>query len=130
VKINSLDSTLIFYFFSRRRRHTRSKREWSSDVCSSDLGVNTMFIEENNFYLDNDIQPHNYGAWKFVYENNMLLMLVSLFTIVIAAGIIAHEFRWGTIKLLLIRPISRSTILLSKYIRSEERRVGKDENYR
>ncbi|HLR74026.1 MAG TPA: ABC transporter permease subunit [Virgibacillus sp.] len=79
-------------------------------------GVNTMFIEENNFYLDNDIQPHNYGAWKFVYENNMLLMLVSLFTIVIAAGIIAHEFRWGTIKLLLIRPISRSTILLSKYI--------------
>src|SRR5699024_10362665 len=79
-------------------------------------GVNTMFIEENNFYLDNDIQPHNYGAWEFVYENNMLLMLVSLFTIVIAAGIIAHEFRWGTIKLLLIRPISRSTILLSKYI--------------
>src|SRR5699024_5352275 len=93
-------------------------------------GVNTMFIEENNFYLDNDIQPHSYGAWEFVYENNMLLMLVSLFTIVIAAGIIAHEFRWGTIKLLLIRPISRSTILLSKYIRSEERRVGKDENYR
>src|SRR5699024_11894935 len=23
---------------SRRRRHTRSKRDWSSDVCSSDLG--------------------------------------------------------------------------------------------
>src|SRR5699024_11820877 len=28
--------TLIF-FFSSRRRHTRSKRDWSSDVCSSDL---------------------------------------------------------------------------------------------
>src|SRR5699024_11926432 len=26
-------------FFSSRRRHTRSKRDWSSDVCSSDLGV-------------------------------------------------------------------------------------------
>src|SRR5699024_11822789 len=25
-------------FFSSRRRHTRSKRDWSSDVCSSDLG--------------------------------------------------------------------------------------------
>src|SRR5699024_11584724 len=25
--------------FSSRRRHTRSKRDWSSDVCSSDLGV-------------------------------------------------------------------------------------------
>src|SRR5699024_11680521 len=24
--------------FSSRRRHTRSKRDWSSDVCSSDLG--------------------------------------------------------------------------------------------
>src|SRR5437868_869681 len=26
-------------FFSSRRRHTRSKRDWSSDVCSSDLAV-------------------------------------------------------------------------------------------
>src|SRR5699024_11458656 len=26
------------FFFSSRRRHTRSKRDWSSDVCSSDLG--------------------------------------------------------------------------------------------
>src|SRR5699024_636692 len=28
---------LAFFFFSSRRRHTRSKRDWSSDVCSSDL---------------------------------------------------------------------------------------------
>src|SRR5699024_6827575 len=27
----------ICFFFSSRRRHTRSKRDWSSDVCSSDL---------------------------------------------------------------------------------------------
>src|SRR5699024_11504495 len=27
----------IRLFFSSRRRHTRSKRDWSSDVCSSDL---------------------------------------------------------------------------------------------
>src|SRR5437868_2226528 len=27
----------IYFFFSSRRRHTRSKRDWSSDVCSSDL---------------------------------------------------------------------------------------------
>src|SRR5699024_11472345 len=26
----------FFFFFSSRRRHTRSKRDWSSDVCSSD----------------------------------------------------------------------------------------------
>src|SRR5699024_2689589 len=30
-------SYLIRFFFSSRRRHTRSKRDWSSDVCSSDL---------------------------------------------------------------------------------------------
>src|SRR6266496_3086658 len=29
----------IFFFFSSRRRHTRSLRDWSSDVCSSDLGA-------------------------------------------------------------------------------------------
>src|SRR6478672_6345270 len=27
----------FFFFFSSRRRHTRSDRDWSSDVCSSDL---------------------------------------------------------------------------------------------
>src|SRR5690606_40260501 len=28
---------LFFFFFSSRRRHTRFSRDWSSDVCSSDL---------------------------------------------------------------------------------------------
>src|SRR5690606_40937931 len=28
---------LLFFFFSSRRRHTRFSRDWSSDVCSSDL---------------------------------------------------------------------------------------------
>src|SRR2546422_5223021 len=38
--------TLIF-FFSSRRRHTRCSRDWSSDVCSSDL-----FARKNYFYPD------------------------------------------------------------------------------
>src|SRR5207247_3743383 len=28
-----------YFFFSSRRRHTRSTRDWSSDVCSSDLDL-------------------------------------------------------------------------------------------
>src|SRR5207249_6953020 len=32
---------LTVFFFSSRRRHTRSKRDWSSDVCSSDLTSTT-----------------------------------------------------------------------------------------
>src|SRR5690349_24411218 len=46
----------LFFFFSSRRRHTRSLRDWSSDVCSSDLPyepepgftyVNRCCTEEN-----------------------------------------------------------------------------------
>src|SRR5699024_11590047 len=33
-----------FFFFSSRRRHTRSKRDWSSDVCSSDLEPHPKFL--------------------------------------------------------------------------------------
>src|SRR5439155_12517817 len=36
----SLHSTCIIFFFSSRRRHTRWPRDWSSDVCSSDLPTN------------------------------------------------------------------------------------------
>src|SRR3712207_5327726 len=32
----------IFFFFSSRRRHTRYWRDWSSDVCSSDLPGETL----------------------------------------------------------------------------------------
>src|SRR5215204_6675365 len=32
---------IILFFFSSRRRHTRSLCDWSSDVCSSDLGRQT-----------------------------------------------------------------------------------------
>src|SRR2546422_8212527 len=31
----------VFFFFSSRRRHTRCSRDWSSDVCSSDLALAT-----------------------------------------------------------------------------------------
>src|SRR5215510_48138 len=30
---------VFFFFFSSRRRHTRWPRDWSSDVCSSDLAI-------------------------------------------------------------------------------------------
>src|SRR5207249_5898582 len=34
----------VFFFFSSRRRHTRSKRDWSSDVCSSDLDALVLAV--------------------------------------------------------------------------------------
>src|SRR3989440_749354 len=37
-----LCSYIFFFFFSSRRRHTRSDRDWSSDVCSSDLSSDPL----------------------------------------------------------------------------------------
>src|SRR5258707_11760047 len=34
---------LVVFFFSSRRRHTRYWRDWSSDVCSSDLPHGAAF---------------------------------------------------------------------------------------
>src|SRR5690625_3929506 len=38
------------FFFSCRRRHTRWPRDWSSDVCSSDLGGNELALTEGHRY--------------------------------------------------------------------------------
>src|SRR5207237_1757618 len=40
VELNTSIESLVF-FFSSRRRHTRFKCDWSSDVCSSDLNAFT-----------------------------------------------------------------------------------------
>ena len=56
------------------------------------------------------------SIWGVVNSSETLISAISLFVIVIGAGMIANEFTAGTIKLLLIRPIMRWKILLSKYI--------------
>src|SRR6266403_3245195 len=38
----------MFFFFSSRRRHTRSLRDWSSDVCSSDLKLVEILYERTD----------------------------------------------------------------------------------
>src|SRR6266436_6435097 len=37
----------LFFFFSSRRRHTRCSRDWSSDVCSSDLRDQAFDTEQH-----------------------------------------------------------------------------------
>src|SRR5690349_22119567 len=44
----------FFFFFSSRRRHTRSLRDWSSDVCSSDLFVRAKKEGEGRWRLSKD----------------------------------------------------------------------------
>src|SRR5260221_9016627 len=41
---------MLFFFFSSRRRHTRSLCDWSSDVCSSDLSSCKRYGREDAYY--------------------------------------------------------------------------------
>src|SRR5690554_6971063 len=52
----------FFFFFSSRRRHTRCGRDWSSDVCSSDLGQQTHQRSRENSYenLDRSVRCEQY----------------------------------------------------------------------
>lgn len=74
-------------------------------------------ITLNDYRIKHHIpKEENYNIWSFVKDASQLISLAGLFVIIISAGIVASEFNWGTIKLLLIRPINRSKILLSKYL--------------
>lgn len=73
-------------------------------------------IKLNEYYLAHDINPNDLSLWDYVNSSATLIILVTILTVVIAADMIAAEFSWGTIKLLLVGPSSRTKILLSKYI--------------
>src|SRR2546426_2430486 len=47
----------IFFFFSSRRRHTRLQGDWSSDVCSSDLGGSSYSGGSRNDHTFNAFDP-------------------------------------------------------------------------
>src|SRR5690606_40031998 len=49
-----------WFFFSSRRRHTRFSRDWSSDVCSSDLIVMSGIVEARGTFSG--------GTWSSAIE--------------------------------------------------------------
>ncbi|MEH7379831.1 ABC transporter permease [Bacillus sp. JJ1533] len=71
----------------------------------------------NEYRIEHDIAPTNdRSIWTYMGYAAEIVSLITLFTIVVGASSVASEFTWGTIKLLLIRPVSRAKILLSKYL--------------
>src|SRR2546422_8291755 len=44
--IRLMSIIVCFFFFSSRRRHTRCSRDWSSDVCSSDLAPEVLLAQD------------------------------------------------------------------------------------
>lgn len=70
----------------------------------------TEIADEEEIYLNNN---------KFIpaiTSNAMIAGMAGIFVMIIAAGIVANEFSNGTIKFLLINPVTRAKIFWSKYI--------------
>src|SRR5699024_11827911 len=93
---------LLTFVFSSRRRHTRSKRDWSSDVCSSDLKA-TVAI-----------------AWQ-----NVLVMLIVAFCQAMAT-VAFQTVTTNRIVTPSILGFESLYVAVQTGARSEERRVGKE----
>lgn len=74
-------------------------------------------IKMNDYRIQHNISPYpDPGLDRVLMHSESLIIMVIIFTIIVAGGSVAGEFSSGTIKLLLIRPVSRAKILLAKYI--------------
>lgn len=68
------------------------------------------------YRLAQDIPPLSGNSWSALLASSGLVEMVMVFAIVLAADMVAGEYASGTMKLLLIRPRSRTEIWFSKYI--------------
>src|SRR5690554_7231638 len=66
-------TAFVVFFFSSRRRHTRCGRDWSSDVCSSDLFnqllllTNNVSLSQINRLINQKNQRSNYKRQKPIF---------------------------------------------------------------
>lgn len=81
---------------------------------------NKAYIQElittYDYQLEQNIRPIEGTMWDGINDSAELVILITLFTVIIAGDSLAGEFTTGTIKLLLIRPVNRLKILLAKYL--------------
>ncbi|MGV3465973.1 MAG: ABC transporter permease [Heyndrickxia sp.] len=113
-------------YLDKGKQNPNWKTELSAQVQSQEKSLKDMpkiarsemqkQIDISKYQIEHNIPPQTKKTmYSFINNSSDLITFAGLFTIIIAAGIVASEFGWGTIKLLLIRPIKRSKILLSKY---------------
>src|SRR5690625_6380333 len=70
-----------FFFFSSRRRHTRWPRDWSSDVCSSDLEISSCDAEDVDRAVAAAGASFAAGVWSRMHpadRREVLMRLVAL----------------------------------------------------
>src|SRR5690606_39501394 len=66
------------FFFSSRRRHTRFSRDWSSDVCSSDLSYGNQFIQGSIIYVSFYVGHTELAKHQLVVRHLLAVCLVLL----------------------------------------------------
>ena len=73
-------SDVIAFFFSSRRRHTRLRRDWSSDVCSSDLQYHEALLnpEDVDTYQKAYEDMERENAWDFETQYKQILYKLKL----------------------------------------------------
>ncbi|WP_307205484.1 ABC transporter permease [Paenibacillus harenae] len=101
---------------TERNTHMQQELQNNKELSEGDETYLTNEIKLNEYYLEQNINPNQLSLWSYVNTSTSLIMLATILTVIIAADMIAAEFTWGTIKLLLVGPASRAKILLSKYI--------------
>lgn len=81
------------------------------------ISYNQEEIKLAQYSIDHNINTTTSNtSHTFMSYSNLLMIFTSLFSIIVAAGIVSFEFSTGTIKMLLTRPINRWKILLSKLL--------------
>lgn len=99
----------------------QENQQYSEILKQPKLGEDDrMFYEQqialHDYHLEQNIRSTDGTMWDGVNGSANLMIVITIFTIIIAGDSLAGEFSSGTIKLLLIRPASRVKILVSKYI--------------
>lgn len=80
------------------------------------IGDYEQEIAKYQYRLDKNIPPMELSGWQAFATTLYLQVVINMFAIVIASGMVAKEYAQGTIKFLMIRPVNRLKILFSKYI--------------
>jgi len=92
------------------------REKYKNDMSKADIdGINAQ-IKKNEYYMEHDMSPGKLTQWEYMTDVTEILLFAGILTAIIASDIVASEFSGGTIKLLLIRPVSRTKILLAKYL--------------
>lgn len=73
-------------------------------------------IAVNQYYIAHNLAPGRETGWTFARTAENIVSVSTVFVLVIAGDIVASEFAGGTIKMLLTQPVSRTRILLAKYV--------------